>query len=125
MNCPHCHKEWPEGYGTGLCPFCGKEIHLQQTPLPNQPRMNWLVFYIVLFAPAAFNLVGLSTKAFALVIASTSVGSLLAGVICGLMLARYRDLRHGLTLLLILGLGVFSFILCFIGCAATTALMHR
>jgi hypothetical protein len=48
MNCPHCHKEWPEGYGTGLCPFCGKEIHLQQILLPNQPRMNWLVFYIAL-----------------------------------------------------------------------------
>jgi len=34
------------------------------------------------------------------------------------MLARYRGMRGSLAFLLVMGLGVFSFILCFAGCIA-------
>jgi hypothetical protein len=53
------------------------------------------------------------------VFSSTFIGSLIAGILSGGMLARYRNMRGGLAVLLVFGLCVFSFILCFVGCAFT------
>lgn len=118
MNCPHCHRQWPEGYGGNSCPFCGGDISSLNALGANGRRINWLVFYVILLAPAALNLVGVMCNAGYLIFPSTFLGSLLAGIICGLMLARYRGMRGSLAFLLVMGLGVFSFILCFAGCIA-------
>jgi hypothetical protein len=117
MNCPHCKKELPGEFGITPCPFCGKDIYFEQIPLPNQRRMSWLAFFIVLLAPAFFNLVGMLAKAGAIVLGSTFGGSIVAGIICARMAARYREMRGWPAVLLAFSLILSSFILCFLGCA--------
>lgn len=87
--------------------------------------MNWLVFYIVLFAPAVFNLVGMLGNSGFIIVGSTFVGSVVAGIICGRMLAYCREMPTGLAILLVLALIVTSFILCFLGCALSIPLHRR
>ena len=118
MNCPYCQKEWPEPYGVAPCPFCGREIYIDN-PLPAGHKMNWPLFYIVLLAPAILTLIGGYMHVGVVVFSSTFIGSLIAGILSGGMLARYRNMRGGLAVLLVFGLCVFSFILCFVGCAFT------
>lgn len=125
MNCPYCQKELPGAYGITPCPFCGKEIYFEQIPLPpNRPRIYWLFFYIILFAPALFNLVGILTNNDFMVFGSTFGGSVVAGIICASILARYREMRGWLAVLLAFALVISSFIFCFIGCAVSAPLSH-
>jgi MFS family permease len=118
MICPHCQKELSVPHGVTPCPFCGKEIYLNN-PLPPGPKMNWLVFYAILLAPAILTLIGGSMHVIPVVFSSAFIGSLVAGIFAGAMLARYRNMRGGLVVLLVFGLSVFSFVLCFVGCAVT------
>jgi hypothetical protein len=126
MNCPYCQKELPGGYGITPCPFCGREIYFEHIPIPpNRLRINWLVFYIVLFAPTVFNLVGALTNNGFIIFGSTFGGSVVAGIICASMLARYREMRGWLKVMLAFALVMTSFILCFIGCAFSVRFNHH
>ena len=86
--------------------------------------MNWLIFFVVLLAPAVLNLVGMLTNSGELIVGSTFFGSVIAGSICGRMLARNREMRRDMAVLLVFGLVVFSVTLCFLGCAFSIPL-HR
>lgn len=126
MNCPHCQKELPVTHGITPCPFCGKEIYFEQIPLPpNRLRMNWPVFFIVLLAPAVFNLIGMLENNGLIIVGSTFPGSFVAGIICACMLARCREMRGWLAVLLAFALVVSSFIFCFIGCAFSVPFNHH
>ena len=95
MNCPHCQKELPEDYGAVLCPFCGQNLSANLSPpLPANPSlppapMNWWIFFAILLAPAVLALLGSLVKVEALSVASPLFGGPIAGIICGIRLARY------------------------------------
>ena len=86
--------------------------------------MNWLLFYIVLFAPAVLNLVGMLTNAGVLIVGSTFAGSVIVGVICGQMLGLRYGMSKVLTVLLVVAFIVTSFILCFLGCVFSVQFTH-
>jgi hypothetical protein len=56
-------------------------------------RLNWLIFFLVLLAPAALAFIGSITKVEGLAVAAPLVGGGIAGLICGIQLA----LRFGKT----------------------------
>ena len=126
MNCPHCQKEFPEDYGAVLCPFCGQNLSANLSPpLPANPSlppapMNWWIFFAILLAPAVLALLGSLVKVEALSVASPLFGGPIAGIICGIRLARRvgrtTQTRIGLGFLFVVLLGFLSFALGFTGC---------
>jgi hypothetical protein len=87
---------------------------------PPLPKINWLVFFILLLAPAVLTLFAASAKADGLAVGCPLFGGGMAGIACGTILAR----RVGRTLggKVLLGvvfaalLGLLSFGLGFAGC---------
>lgn len=85
-----------------------------------QHKLNWLVFFIVLLAPAVLTLIAAMCKQGGLAVGCPLIGGGGAGILCGIMLAR-RVGRTPATKVL-LGFvfsavfGVLSFSLGFVGC---------
>lgn len=116
------------------CPGCGQEVEFVSTPdglncprcgspppaITSSARINWLIFFAVLLAPAVVALLGAMVKSEELAVGSPLVGGGLAGIICGIMLGRSVGRTSAARVLLgILFVGVFgcvSFILSFFGC---------
>ena len=120
MNCPHCQKETPAKYSSAWCPFCGRDFSPDRAPSPDTSRINWPVFFAILFAPAIITLLGVLVNAFAIVPPATFGGSFLAGIACGGMvanqLARGMEPNRFLVIVLSTIFIAVSFILCFAGC---------
>ena len=122
MKCPHCQKELPENYGAAWCPFCGQNFSAHANSSLPPARLNWWVFFAILLAPGLLALLGALLKVEALSVASPLFGGPIAGIICGILLARRigRTLqaRIGLGFLFVALLGFLSFALGFTGCMA-------
>ena len=124
--CPYCQKELPEHYSAAECPFCGQNLPAHSTAslsanpsLPPVP-VNWWIFFAILLAPAVLALLGSLLKVEALSVASPLFGGPIAGVICGILLARRigrtTPTRIGLGFLFVVLLAFLSFALGFTGC---------
>ncbi len=116
------------------CPGCGQDVEFVSTrdglkcpqcgcpppALESSTKINWLIFFAVLLAPAVVALLGAMGKIEPLAVGSPLVGGGLAGIICGIMLGRRVGRTSAARVLLgILFVGVFgcvSFILSFFGC---------
>lgn len=126
MNCPHCQRELPEHYGGACCPVCGQNLsaQLSQTfsaaPLLPPVPVNWWIFFAVLLTPAVLALLGSLQKIDGLAVASPLIGGPIAGIICGILLARRigrtTSGRIGLGFLFVALMGFLSFVLGFTGC---------
>src|SRR5262245_12891537 len=84
------------------------------------PKINWLVFFILLLAPAVLTLLAASAKVDGLAVGCPLVGGGIAGIVCGTMLARRVGRTSGSKILLgvvfAVLLGLLSFGLGFAGC---------
>lgn len=119
IKCPGCGEQvqfvyHPEGQDS--CPNCGG-------PPPTQPpsgKFNWLLFLGVLLAPAMLSLGGAIGKIDGLAVGTPLVGGAIAGLLCGIYLARRVGRTSASRLWLgFLFVGVFacvSFMLSFFGC---------
>ena len=126
MNCPHCQKELPEGHGALECPFCKQMLSANATVSssthPSLPpaRVNWWIFFAILLAPALLALVGSLLKLDDMSVGSPLIGGPIAGIICGILLARRFGrtvgVRVGLGFLFVALMGFLSFALGFTGC---------
>jgi hypothetical protein len=126
MNCPHCQKELPENYGAVYCPFCGQNLPAHSAaPLPANPPLppvpvNWWIFFAILLAPAILALIGSLLKVDGLSVGSPLIGGAIAGIVCGILLARRvgrtTPTRIGLGFLFVALMGFLSFALGFTGC---------
>ncbi|HXI70422.1 MAG TPA: hypothetical protein VNN22_08720 [Verrucomicrobiae bacterium] len=128
MNCPHCQKELPENYGAVYCPFCGQNLPAHSAvSLPDNPSLppvsvNWWIFFTILLAPAVLALLGSLLKVGGLSVGSPLIGGSIAGIVCGILLARRvgrtTGARVGLGFLFVALMGFLSFALAFTGCMA-------
>jgi hypothetical protein len=124
MNCPHCQKELPQNVSAKRCSFCDG----------NLPRkFNWFFFGLVLSAPALadfilVNFISDSMDTLGTMIFISFVGSLVSGVVCGIVLARWRNCKgyefffqaSGFAFLT----AIASFGLCCVGCTVS-GIFHR
>jgi hypothetical protein len=99
MNCPHCHKELPQRYSAGWCPFCGRDLPPMEAPaLESSPPLA-----PVIFRPRLFFSIFLAPPLLTVLIVLLSFGSRdvqdgaalvalfgggIAGITCGIMLGR-------------------------------------
>jgi hypothetical protein len=118
MNCPHCQKKLPENYSAGWCPFCGRDLFPDQSPSIESAKINWLVFFTVLLAPAVLSLIGVALNIGTLIVSGTFGGSLVAGAVCSGMLDERYGYSSVVRWLLAAVLALLSFALCFGGCLA-------
>lgn len=118
-KCPGCGQEVeficnPEGQDS--CPHCGGP---PPAAAPS-PKFNWLIFLGVLLAPAMLTLAGAAGKIEGLAVGTPLVGGAIAGLFCGIYLARRVGRTSAARLWLgFLFVGVFgcvSFSLGFFGC---------
>ena len=83
-------------------------------------KFNWLLFITVLFAPAVLTLIGELAKERQLAVVAALLGSLAAGVFCGIHLARHvgrsSAAEFWLGWLFVGVFGCVSLILSFYGC---------
>lgn len=121
QNCPACGRSvtfvaTPDGHNH--CPECGAPM---PPPLP-RPRINWFLFLGCLLTPAVLSALGALGKSDGLAIGSVVFGSLVAGVICGVLMGRRfgsnPGARVGLGMLFTCVFGAVSFVLGFFGCMA-------
>jgi hypothetical protein len=119
--CPHCQRELPVNHPANWCPFCGRDWLPDENPSSEIHKINWLVFFAVLFAPAMLSMLGMTINAGGLVFFSTFIGSGVAGIVCGSMIAlrQARGMEANKLLVAVLSvlLGALSFFLCFLGCS--------
>lgn len=94
-----------------------------ESPPPAAPlrrRVNWLLVFPLLLAPAVLSLLAASAKSDGLAIGAALLGGGLAGIICGVHIARCVGKTSGARVLLgfvFCGvLGFLSFCLGFAGC---------
>ena len=126
MNCPNCQKELPENSTAVVCPHCGDNLSAGATSTPSVSSLlppvpvNWFVFFSLLLAPGVVALLGSLAKLDGLSVASPLLGGPVAGIICGILLARRigrtPQSRIGLGILFAALLGFLSFALGFGGC---------
>ena len=118
VTCPGCGQEvvFVQTGNSANCPHCGGP----PPALESSTKINWLIFFAVLLAPAVVALLGAMGKVEPLAVGSPLVGGGLAGIVCGIMLGRRVGRTSAARVLLgILFVGVFgcvSFILSFFGC---------
>jgi hypothetical protein len=87
---------------------------------PPLHKINWLVFFILLLAPAVLTLLAASAKLDGLAVGCPLVGGGMAGIACGTMVARRVGRTPGskmfLGIVFAVLLGLLSFGLGFAGC---------
>lgn len=103
--------------------FSGSALNMTAdppNPPPALPKTNWLLFFALLFAPAVIAM--LSPKDSAIGWLLIFFGIPVAGVGCGLMMARAaadsKWARLCFCLLLIPFFAYLSFVICIVGCSA-------
>lgn len=98
------------------CPNCGAPF----SDLSRRPRLPWVIFFLVLFAPALCSLLGVRLKSDGLAVGSVVFGSIVSGIICGTLLGRRlgrtTGSRFGLGIVFVCVFGAVSFVLGFFGC---------
>lgn len=132
MNCPHCQQLVPMDHPAASCPFCGKELSLENPPMAPlaQPlRANWPLFFAVLFAPPVCCFIALSLDVGFLAVLFGALGSLISGVVCTRIVMRnFGSIRWRRALLQII-IGVLlcgiSFSLSFLGCTTASSITHH
>ena len=128
MTCPHCRKNLPWNFTAKSCPNCGAEVFPESPPPVVKSNFSWIVFFIVLCAPAAITFGGGILNSDGIIVAATFLGSVICGLICGWMLAEKRPGPEGANteFMVVLSLSIpmmlVSFVLCFAGCAGTDLL---
>src|SRR5690242_13965829 len=97
MNCPHCQKPLPQNYTASFCPHCGGAIEYPHIPVPASPplppvKVNWFLFFAVLLAPPLLTLitafVSREQRGQSVSPVIALFGGAIAGIVCGIMLAR-------------------------------------
>jgi len=122
MICRHCHKDLPWNFTAKSCPECGAEVFPESPQPAVKSYSSWLVFFIVLCAPAAVTFVGGMINSGGVIFSATFPGSLIAGLICGWILAEKRPGPEGASaeVMVVFSLAIpmilVSFVLCFAGC---------
>lgn len=117
-KCPGCGREveFDSNADAANCPHCGRPLPEVVPPAAS----NLLIFFAVLLAPAVLALLGALVKSEGLAVGSPLVGGGLAGIICGIMLARRfgrsTGSRFGFGILFVALFAVVSFTLSFFGC---------
>ena len=117
-KCPACGREveFDSNANAASCPHCGKSLPEVVPPA----TANLLIFFAVLLAPAVLALLGALGKIEGLAVGSPLVGGGIAGIICGIMLARRvgrsTGSRIGLGILFVALFAFVSFTLSFFGC---------
>jgi hypothetical protein len=131
MICPHCQRELPENYSTAGCPFCGKDLSVENLkPSPELPtgNFNGRIFLCALLFPPLLTLI--SATAMGLIFShpiNESVSPLIAlvsgaigGVICGTMLgfqaSEKLPARIIISILMSAIMVVICIMLCMFGC---------
>ncbi len=93
-----------------------------QTAPPTAPpcKTNWRVFWVVLLAPGLLSIFGAATNSDAFWTACMVLGSPLAGLVCGVLVARVKTWPAAQRVIyggfIAIGLSFVSFLLCFVGC---------
>jgi len=132
MNCQHCQKELPENYGAVYCPFCGKDLALDNPgALHELPpvRFNGLLFLSALLLPPLLTLLSAALMRFVFLTKPTNegispcvalVGGCIGGVICGVLLGmkagRNLPAKISLSILFSAIMMIVCVALCFFGC---------
>ncbi|MSU57497.1 MAG: hypothetical protein EXS35_04835 [Pedosphaera sp.] len=117
-HCPACKKEITPGAGdeSQSCPHCGFALVARDQQRP----LNGWIFFPLLLAPPVIGLLGALARIEALAIGGPVFGGGLAGIVCGIMLARrvgrMPGMQVALAFLFVPLLGFVSFILGFFGC---------
>ena len=98
------------------------EIPPRPPTAPLKPvRINWIIFFLALFAPALFAVLGAKIKSDGLVMGSTLFGSLVAGLVCGVWMGlgfgRTPVWRLALGVVFTFVFGVVSLVLACFGCS--------
>lgn len=127
MNCSHCHEKIAPDYFAPWCPYCGRMFAAPSKAAhpPSFRKFNWLFFCIVLSLPAIVVLIMLGLIAVDVnTMAMASIfGSIVSGVVCAIVLARWKGgtiVDQVFTaILLSVVLAVVSFGLCCLGCTIT------
>jgi hypothetical protein len=131
MNCPHCQKELPGNYGAAWCPLCGKDLSPAPVSLnANVPprKFNWPFFTVILCAPAVADFVLVTFISNPMDIFGTMMlisfgGSVISGVGCGIILARWKDaaglqfISQAMAYSFLMAFASFG--LCCVGCTVT------
>ncbi len=118
LNCPHCQRELPVNHPENWCPFCGRDLGEEETVAVPATKINWLLFFAILLAPAILSLIGVSLDLGTLIVGATFGGSLLAGTFCADLLDKQRGYSSAVKWCLAAVFALLSFILCFGGCVA-------
>jgi hypothetical protein len=134
MNCPHCQRELPENHGAAWCPYCGKDLadaFVSSSGNIPKRRFPWLVFAIVMSAPAMadfilVNFISDSLDTLGTMMLISFVGSTISGIACGIILARWKGASGFRLFSQAIGfaflMAIVSFGLCCLGCTASAAI---
>lgn len=132
MNCPHCQEVLPPNGSADYCPACGEKLTGEQSTLAiaEQRRpANWLLFFVVLFAPAICSFIFLTVNLGFLAALSAGLGSLISGLICTRMMMRRLAASGSRRLVLSFVIGILfcglSYFLSFLGCTSATSVSHH
>jgi hypothetical protein len=134
MNCPHCQKPLPADWVSEWCPMCGRDLSpTDAVPPQNKPpavRVNWLVFFSILLAPALLSVlvVLLGARQGNLAPWIAFFGGILAGIVCGAMLGFSLGRTRAARILLGLLLSIVMVVVCVgmscFGCMAGGFQLH-
>ena len=133
MNCPHCQQEIPANYSVEWCPWCGKDLVVQESESSKPPvwpvRTNWFVFFAVFLAPPVLTMIAVTVGNGELILVTALYGSPMAGLVCGLLVARRLFPTTGLRVLFTLAFtaafGFVIFWLSFAGCVLVSDLQNK
>ena len=85
-----------------------------------RPKINWIIFFIVLLAPALLTLCAAKAGVEGAAVGCPLIGGGIAGIVCGIMLGRRlgrtQGAKVGLGILFTAVFGFLSFALGFVGC---------
>jgi hypothetical protein len=133
MICPHCQKKLPENYGAVYCLFCGKDLPPENSvqAMPSHTlfvaaKINWRIFFLVLFAPAILSFLSLAIGLGGLAVLPGLFGGLVSGLICARMVMETIAFTGFIKFAAHFALAVvFCFLcysLCWVGCAAALSI---
>jgi len=130
--CPQCKQDvvFAVNGNTKACPACGYQFSSGE-PVPSsgllQGRRGWLIFFLVMFAPAilAFGVLAAGANldfGAGITFIGSGVSAIFCGIFCASRVASGLVWRFLLAVLLIAAFYGVCFALCFAGCTAASAL---